>query len=174
MQLLHRFTRYDCFVNIRICIKLNGCGNGLPLVATPVGLNEAHLQCVGPTGAAGISSTSVYTCYWLVCHRLGFTKDLTLLSASIEVEISGISPALMWIYYTCSALKTHLLLTEGQLTLSLHRGTKTFIISKLSDYITVCSFILSHQEQQACIQRTKAETGFHCMHFSLLACFLST
>lgn len=81
--------------------------------------------------------------YWLVCHWLGFTKDLTLLSASIEVEISGISPALIWIYYTCSALKTYLLLTEGQLTLSLHRGTKTFIISKRSDYITVCSFILT-------------------------------
>lgn len=163
-------------MNITICIKLNRCGNGLPLVATPVGLNESHLQCVGPTGAAGLSSTSVhyiYMCYWLVSHRSGFTKDLTLLSASIEVEISGISPASIWIYYTCSALKTHLLLTEGQLTLSLHRGTKTFIIYKLSDYITVCSFILSHQEQQACIQRTKAETGFHCVHFSLLASFIS-
>ena len=132
------------------------------------------MQGVGPAGAAGVPGTSVCMPYCLVCHRLGFTKDLTLLSASIEVEISGISPALIWIYYTCSALKTYLLLTEGQLTLSLHRGTKTFIISKRSDYITVCSFILSHQEQQACIQRTKAETGFHCVHSSLLARFSST
>lgn len=81
-------------------------------------------------------------------------------------------PSLAIDYYTCTALKTYLLLTEGQLTSSLNTGTKTFIISKRFDYITVCSLILSYQEQQGCIQRTKGETDFHCVLFCLFSHFL--